>query len=95
MKYEEVKADYYRLKELVGAEVSDFCGAWCNCDVLDDMLNNPTKRKACFYFERLIDRYFEIGSESRNYDNVADKVDLSNPEIYELAKKYGHIGSKL
>ena len=71
--YEEKKRDYKRLKELCDHEhVYDFCGAWCNNDVLDSMMENPTKKNAGQHYSSLITRYFETGFGQNPYDNKPD-----------------------
>lgn len=89
--HKQKQADYMRLKELVGSDVSDYCGSWCNNDVLEDMLRNPTKKNAIFYYSSLIDRYFEVGSEDDPSNNIASKIDTCDAEVYEILKRNGNV----
>ena len=90
--HKQKQADYERLKELCGgADIEDYCGAWCNNDVLTDMLRDPTKKNAIFYYSSLITRYFDTGCESRRSDNTPDRIDTCDPEIYEILKRNGDV----
>ena len=89
--HKQKQDDYMRLKALVGSDISDYCGSWCNNDVLDDMLKNPTKKNAIFYYSSLITRYFEVGCEDNPANNGASEIDLCDSEIYEILKRNGNV----
>ena len=82
--------DYKRLVELCG-DVHDFCGAWCNNDVLDDMLQDPTKKRATYYYSTLIDRYFSSGVSVQFSNTRTEKINTCDPEIYEILKRNGNV----
>lgn len=91
-KYNEVKRDYYKLKELCdGQEVPDYCGAWCNNDNMDRLLNNPTKRMAASLFSSLIDMYFTDGHEQDLDIQGTKPIDLMNSEIHEILVRNGNL----
>lgn len=90
--HKQKQADYERLKELCGGQdVDDYCGAWCNNDVLTDMLRVPTKRKAISYYRSLITRYFDTGFENRKHSNIPERINTCDPEIYEILKRNGDV----
>lgn len=90
MSYKKVRADYEKLKSLCNnSDVNDYCGAWCNNDVLEDMLQNPSKKTAEKHYTSLIHRYFESGFGE---DPFTDMPDLLDHEVYEIAKEYGIAG---
>ena len=87
--HKQIQADYKRLVELCG-DVYDYCGAWCNNDVLTDMLEKPTKKNAIFYYGTLIDRFYDTGVNVGT-SNRTEKIDTCDPEIYEILKRNGNI----
>jgi hypothetical protein len=83
--YEQKKADYKRLKELCeGNYTYDFCGAWCNNDVLDSLMENPTKKNAMQHYSSLITRYFRSGFDN-GYETK--EIDVHHPEVYEILQR--------
>jgi hypothetical protein len=91
-KYDEVKADYHKLKELCnGNYANDFCGAWCSNDYMNMLLDNPTKPMAARLFSSLISRYYDAGYESDSGDNTGTLIDLMNPEIHEILVRNGDL----
>lgn len=91
-KYQEVKADYHKLKELCdGNYVNDFCGAWCNNDYMDMLLDCPTKTMAAKLFSSLISRYYDAGHEPDSGANVGTPIDLMNSEIHEILVRNGDL----
>ena len=92
--HEQKKSDYHRLKELLGnRDIDDYCGTWCNNDVLTSMLENPTKRNAIGHYSSLISVYFNRGHESDSItDNRSIPIDVNNHEIYEILKRNGDVG---
>ena len=89
--YETTKKDYYRLKEICGHDVRDYCGAWCNNDVLTELLNNPTKKVAWLKFSSLIDQYYNDGFGDTDCNIVVGKFDLSNDEIRGIFERNGNL----
>ena len=90
--YKQKKEDYHKLKELFdGAEVSDYCGGWCNNDMMTMMLENPTKKNAMQMYSSLISRYFYVGCEGHNGSNRAVAIDVHQPEVYEILKRNGDL----
>lgn len=91
-KYEEVKSDYHKLKELCGGNyANDFCGAWCNNDYMDMLLDNPSKKTAAKLFSSLISRYYDAGYEPSSGSNVGTPIDLMNAEIHEILVRNGDL----
>lgn len=91
-KFDEVKADYHKLKELCnGNYVTDICGAWCNNDEMDYLLNNPSKSSAAILFSNLISRYYDAGYESDSGSNRGTPIDLMNAEIHEILVRNGDL----
>lgn len=88
--HKQKMADYKRLVELCG-QVDDYCGAWCNNDVLNDMLENPTKKKAMHYYSTLIDRFFNTGVDIAFGGNRVSKINTCDPEVYEILKRNGNV----
>ena len=85
-KFDEVKADYHKLKELCNGDyVDDFCGAWCNNDEMDYLMDNPSKSNAAKMFSTLISRYYNAGSEP------CTPIDLMNAEIHEILVRNGDL----
>lgn len=89
--YERAKKDYYRLKEICDDEIKDYCGAWCNNDVLTSMLDNPTKKNAYQHFSSLIDLFYSDGFGDTRYNIVVGKFDLSNDEVKGIFERNGNI----
>lgn len=90
--YKQKKEDYHKLKELFGgADVSDYCGGWCNNDMMTMMLENPTKKNAMQMYSSLISRYFNTGHETSNGSNGGIAIDVYQPEVYEILKRNGDL----
>ena len=91
-KYEEVKADFYRLKAICNdQEIPDFCGSWCNTENIFTLLDSPSKKTASSLFSSLIDRYFSFG-HAQDMDYLGDKpLDLMNNEIHEILVRNGNL----
>ena len=91
-KFDEVKADYHKLKELCGGNyANDFCGAWCNNDYMDMLLDSPTKTMAAKLFSSLISRYYNAGYEPDSGVNACTPIDLMNSEIHEILVRNGDL----
>lgn len=89
--YERAKKDYYRLREICGHDIRDYCGAWCNNDVLTSMLDNPTKANAYKHFSSLIDQYYSDGFGDTDRNIVVGQFDLSNDEVSAIFERNGNI----
>jgi len=88
-KHKQALVDVKTLKRVCG-EASDYCGAWCNNDVLDDLLETPTRKNAYYHLVSLIERYFTVGAENtRTFGNFEEVIDTLDPEVYEIGKRYG------
>lgn len=91
-KYDDVKSDYHRLKELCnGNYANDFCGAWCNNDYMDMLLDNPSKPMAAKLFSSLISRYLSAGYEPNSGANEGTEIDLMNSEVHEILVRNGDL----
>ncbi len=91
--YKQKKEDYHTLKELCGgADVSDYCGAWCNNDMMTSMLENPTKKNAMQMYSSLISAYLQNGCEASSGANEGGTIDVHHPEVYEILKRNGDLG---
>lgn len=89
-KYKEVKADYFRLKEICGGnEIPDYCGAWCNNDMMDSLLDDPTKSNAATMFSSLITTYLESGYEAGITIDGVTKIDIMDSEVYAILVRNG------
>lgn len=83
-KHAQAYKDYRTLVDLYG-DINDFCGAWCNCDVLELLLGDPTPKQALAHLEILITLYFANNLES------AGEIDTKHPDVYEIGKRYRHL----
>ena len=83
-KHAQAHKDYKKLQSMYG-DINDFCGAWCNNDVMDLLLKNPTYKEATKHLEGLIAHYFGNNLES------AGEIDVMHPDVYEIGKRYGHL----
>lgn len=90
--YAEVKQDFYRLKDLCdGQEIPDYCGAWCNNDMMTMLLDNPTKTTAAYMFSSLISTYHSRG-HAQHLDYEGPKpLDLMNSEVHEILVRNGDL----
>ena len=88
-RHKQALADIKTLQREVG-EVYDYCGAWCNNDVLEDMLKTPTKKNALYHLESLIYRYFDTGVAVGNNADCGD-ISTEHPDVYKIGIRYGHI----
>jgi hypothetical protein len=88
-RHKQALKDVKTLQAEVG-EVYDYCGAWCNNDVLDDMLKDPTKKNSLYHLESLISRYFNDGVSVGNNADCGD-INTEHPDVYEIGKRYGHL----
>ncbi|MBE8232781.1 MAG: hypothetical protein HAW67_03530 [Endozoicomonadaceae bacterium] len=86
MKQQHAQAhkDYLKLKSLYG-DVYDFCGGWCNNDVMDDLLEDPSPKNALKHLKTLIRNYFE-----NNFESKGD-IDTKHPDVYDIGKRYGFL----
>lgn len=91
-KYDEVKKDYYRLKEICGGnDIDDYCGAWCNNDKMNQLLNNPTKATAAELFSELITAYHTHGYKTGlDYESIT-KLNLMDSEVHAILVRNGDI----
>lgn len=83
-KHAQAHEDYRKLQSMYG-DIYDYCGAWCNNDVLDLLLKYPTYKQATKHLESLIGNYFSNNLESGGDINVID------PDVYEIGKRYGYL----
>lgn len=83
-KHAQAYKDYRTLYDLYG-EINDFCGAWCNCDVLELLLRDPSPKQALRHLECVISWYFDNRLES------GGDIDTEDPDVYEIGKRYGHL----
>ena len=93
-KYQEVKEDYYKLEELCGGNTAqDYCGSWCNNDMMTILLNDPKKSTAASMFSSLISHMYRYGTENStdHNSNRGDKLDLMNSEIHEILIRNGDL----
>ena len=93
-KYQEVKEDYYKLVELCdGSTVQDYCGAWCNNDMMTMLLDDPKKSTAAYMFSSLISSMYRYGSENStdHNSNSGDKLNLMNAEIHAILVRNGDL----
>jgi hypothetical protein len=94
-KYEQTRADYERLRELMGepgrlSQVYDFTGGFCFEESGMELMKVPTKAKAASIYERLIVYGFQSGWESVSGTNEGRIMpDMDNWEIAEIAERYG------
>lgn len=89
--YDRAKKDYYRLKDISDSDIRDYCGAWCNNDVLTSMLDNPTKKNAYYYFSSLIDQFYSDGFGDSNCNIAFGNFDLSNDEVRAIFERNGNL----
>ena len=85
--YDQVKADYERLKELSGGdEPNDFTGGFNIDEKAMELLNNPSKRTAAKIFEDMICHVLFQGWQNGNHP------DHDDPEVLAIANKYNYFG---
>lgn len=88
-RHQQALKDVATLQRELG-DVYDYCGGWCNNDVLNSMLETPSKKNALNHLESLIARYFEVGVLVGSNADCGD-IDTKNPDIYEIGKRYYHL----
>jgi hypothetical protein len=94
-RYKQAILDLEKLKEIgirdyEEEDPDDFCGGFCNNDMYDLLLMNPTKKNALSQLEMLIAYYFNRGFCNSNGFDLRP-VDIKDHEIYEIGKRYGII----
>ena len=93
--YEMAKRDYERMRCLMGddgvpeAQVYDFTGGFVFEEHGMALLANPTKAKAAQLYVALITYGFQAGWSASSEGRAMP--DLDNPEIAEIAERYGFI----
>ena len=90
-RHKQALKDVSTLNRVCG-EVYDYCGAWCNNDVLSDLLKDPSKKNATIHLESLIFRYFDTGVDNEiSSSNRTNDIDTKDPDVYRIGKRYGFI----
>ena len=83
---QELLDDFEYIREFEGVE-SDFCGAFCNCDTLMQILRGTaTRREAILhYFEWIFsDRGAKIPSNDARCKEIAERYHISNEISWEV-----------
>ena len=53
--------------------VHDYCGAWCNNDVMDKLLVSPTYKTAFKALIRMLETFYDDGTDESNLPVDKDK----------------------
>lgn len=65
-KYKQLYKDIQYIKSAYG-DIYDFCGGWCNCDILNQLLERPNKYTAFRILMSKLETYFEDGYDYMSY----------------------------
>lgn len=83
MTLEQYRKDAKYLSDTLG-QPSDYCGAWCNCGVLEDILFKDHSAKAIKnHLGSMIDRYFDAGYERGRFTIKITLEDLDKDSTLE------------
>ncbi|WCK57079.1 hypothetical protein PP175_28230 (plasmid) [Aneurinibacillus sp. Ricciae_BoGa-3] len=61
-KYHQIRKDVSYIEKTYG-QVYDFCGAWCNNQMFQKLLDSPNLKTAVNLYKDMIYYYFSIGYE--------------------------------
>lgn len=79
---EQIRKDLAYIKDNYG-EIEDHCGIWCNCDVLNTLLNSPTEETAFEILKSKINHYFNWGYT----DDINKKLPIESDAILQEIKE--------
>lgn len=86
-KYKQLYKDISYIESNYGA-VYDQCGGWCNCDVLKDLLKNPTYENAYKHLFTKLNRLYDLGVEDRlGYDIIKLPIN-EDIKLQRIKKKW-------
>jgi len=84
MSYIQAKSDYNYLRVKYGGHGPyDFCGQFCNTDLFESLLEEPTKKKAEEIFSKMIIYFFQVGAECEGQRNNLDLSDKKTKVIFD------------